>query len=356
MNTRKIIHIDMDSFFASVEVRENPALRAKPIAVGGSAQSRGVVATCSYEARQYGVHSAMPVGKALKKCPQLILLPVRMDLYKQVSQQIQQIFYRYTDIIEPLSLDEAYLDVTDVQKYHNSATLIAQHIRKDIYTSQQLTASAGIAPNKFLAKVASDWNKPNGQKVIAPEDVKTFVKDLPVSRIAGVGKVTARRMSELGLKTCADLEQLGLEKLIHYFGKFGYSLYNYSRGIDERPVQTRRIRKSLSVEDTFAKDLPDLEQCLQQIPPLYKELCRRLEKARQQQRLRPKTLFIKMRFNDFATTTLQQPGDTPILSSYLELCKQAWLRGKRPVRLMGIGIQFLPPDMPMQLPLFSEFV
>ncbi len=351
---RKIIHIDMDSFYASVEIRENPSLRGKAIAVGGSAQSRGVVATCSYEARKYGVHSAMPVARALKKCPNLILLPVRMDLYKQISHEIRQIFHNYTDLVEPLSLDEAYLDVTDVQLYRNSATRIAERIRKDIFASQQLTASAGIAPNKFLAKVASDWNKPDGQKVITPEDVATFVYELPVKLISGVGKVTARRMHELNLRTCGDLQQFGEEKLVQYFGKFGHSLYNYSRGIDHRQVQTHRIRKSLSVEDTFPKDLPDLQACLQQLPIIYKELQRRLTKAKQRQKLVIKTLFVKIRFNDFVTTTLQQSGTQPELSSYITLCEQAWQRGRRPVRLIGIGLQFNPPDIPVQLPLFED--
>ncbi len=351
---RKIIHIDMDSFFASVEVRENPALRGKPVAVGGAVQSRGVVATCSYEARKYGVHSAMPISRALKKCPQLVLLPVRMDLYKQVSRDIRNIFLRYTNTIEPLSLDEAYLDVTDSLHCRGSATLIAKHIREDIFHTQQLTASAGIAPNKFLAKVASDWNKPNGQKVIAPDQVHAFVHDLPVNRISGVGKVTARRMAELELKTCGDLYKLGQKKLLDYFGKFGHSLYHYSQGIDPRPVQTHHIRKSLSVEDTFPADLPDMAGCLQQLPGLYQELLRRLDRASQQQRLVTKSLFVKVRFNDFVTTTVQHQAIRPDLNSYLELCKLAWQRGKRPVRLLGLGAQFNPPDRPIQLSLFAD--
>ena len=215
--TRKIIHIDMDSFYASVEVRDNPQLKGLPIAVGGSAQTRGVLATCSYEARKFGIHSAMPVSMALRKCPELIILPVRMTIYKEVSAHIHAIFLQYTDLVEPLSLDEAYLDVTDVTLCKNSATLMAKQIRQEILATQGLTASAGIAPNKFLAKVASDWNKPNGQKVITPDEVDEFVHQLPVNCISGVGKVTAKHMTALNLKTCGDLQALGPDKLKHFF-------------------------------------------------------------------------------------------------------------------------------------------
>ena len=352
-NPRKIIHIDMDSFFAAVEVRDNPKLQGLPIAVGGSAHSRGVVATCSYEARKFGVHSAMPVSSALKKCPNLTILPVRMEAYKKASAEINQIFLDYTDLVEPLSLDEAYLDVTNVERCQNSATLMAQEIRQKIYSSQALTASAGIAPNKFLAKVASDWNKPNGQKVITPEEVSDFVKKLPVTCISGVGKVTAKHMEKLKLKNCADLQALGYDKLRQHFGKFGHSLYLFSQGVDYRPVRNHRIRKSISIEDTFPSDLPDLESCLNTLPKMYEKLLARLKKAKQQQRLIAKTLFIKIRFNDFETTTLQMSGTQPDLTSYESLCVQAWQRGNRPVRLIGMGLQFYPPDVPEQLMLFE---
>ncbi len=352
-NNRKIIHIDMDCFFAAVEVRENPELLGQAVAVGGQADSRGVVAACNYEARKFGVHSAMPMSRALRLCPALLMLPVRMDLYKAVSAEIHSIFQDYSDLIEPLSLDEAYLDVSESKHCHGSATLMAREIRQRIFASQKLTASAGIAPNKFLAKVASDWNKPNGQKVIAPEEVAAFVLDLPVSAIAGVGKVTAQKMAKLGLATCGDLHALGLDGLKQHFGRFGEQLYLYSQGIDHRPVSNTHIRKSLSVEDTFSEDLPSLEACLLKIPGLYKELTRRLERARKQQRLIPKTLFVKMRFNDFAATTVQMSGFQPDKSSYMRLCANAWQRGNRPVRLIGLGLQFNPPDLPEQLSLFE---
>lgn len=345
----------MDCFFAAVEVRENPSLKGKPISVGGTPNSRSVVATCSYEARQFGVHSAMPVSIAVQKCPELICLPVRMDLYKQASQAIQKIFYDYTNIVEPLSLDEAFLDVTHATHCKGSATLIAQEIRDRIVQSQHITASAGVAANKFLAKIASDWKKPNGLTVIRPEQVNEFIKNVPVKRIFGVGKVTQKKMARLGIKSCEDLQKLGTDELEQQFGSFGHRLYELSRGIDHRPVTTDRIRKSLSVEDTFAKDLPDLASCLQQIPHLCDELQHRFQRAKRhknQQKLIPKTLFMKMRFHDFSTTTLQMTGMQVTTEAYHHLCKKIWQRGNnKPVRLLGIGIQFHQPDHPEQLEL-----
>ncbi len=349
---RKIIHIDMDCFFAAVEVRENPHLKGKPVAVGGKPNTRGVVAACNYEAREFGVHSAMPMSKAYQKCPALITMPVQMALYKSVSKQIHQIFQQYTDLIEPLSLDEAYLDVTNCKQCGGSATLIAKEIRERIFATQQLTASAGIAPNKFLAKVASDWNKPNGQKVITPNEVENFVSELAVTAISGVGKVTAKKMKSLGIHSCGDLKRLGLANLSRYFGRFGKTLYLYSQGIDNRPVKNHWVRKSLSVEDTFAQDLPDLDACLKALPVIYQELLLRLERAQKKQRLIAKVLVVKLRFNNFQTTTMQIQGGYPDEQAYRKLLKQAWQRGKRPVRLIGIGLQFNPPDIPEQLSLF----
>lgn len=350
---RKIIHIDMDCFFAAVEVRENPQLKGKPVAVGGKPNTRGVVAACNYEARKFGVHSAMPMSLAIQKCPALIITPVHMDHYKAVSVQIQQIFHDYTDIIEPLSLDEAYLDVSDVSHCNGSATLMAQEIRQRIFDTQRLTASAGIAPNKFLAKVASDWHKPNGQKVITPDQVAAFVRDLPVKAIAGVGKVTAKKMEAMGLQTCGDLKHFGMQNLVEHFGRFGEALYQYSQGIDHRPVKNHRVRKSLSVEDTFTDDLPDSDACLQVLPVLYKELLRRLQIAMKKQPLTVKSLIVKVRFNDFETTTIQCPGTEPDETTYRQLFLQAWQRGQRPVRLIGLGMQFNSPDSPEQLQIFE---
>ena len=252
---RKIIHVDMDCFFAAVEMRDNPALRDIPIAIGGSRERRGVISTANYPARKFGVRSAMPTGMALKLCPHLTLLPGRYEAYKEASRQIQAIFSRYTSLIEPLSLDEAYLDVTDSTHCHGSATLIAQEIRQTIFTELQLTASAGIAPVKFLAKIASDLNKPNGQYVITPADVPEFLRTLPLGKIPGVGKVSAAKLEAMGLRTCEDVQKYDLAMLLKRFGKFGRVLWERSQGIDERDVNNDRLRKSVGVERTLAEDI-----------------------------------------------------------------------------------------------------
>ncbi|MEZ5477405.1 MAG: DNA polymerase IV [Thiolinea sp.] len=352
-HTRKIIHIDMDCFYAAVEARDRPELRGKPLAVGGSPDGRGVVATCSYEARRFGVHSAMPMGLALRKCPDLIIVPSRMAIYRQVSQEIQAIFSEYTDLIEPLSLDEAFLDVSQARHLQGSATRIAEAIRARIRSSQSLTASAGVAPNKFLAKVASDWRKPDGLFVIHPQRVDEFVRALPVNRIPGVGQVTAARLAQLGIRDCADLQTWQREALVREFGKFGRRLHDLARGIDPRPVNVSDLRKSLSVEDTFSRDLPDLPSCLQQLPALYQSLQQRLERAQRQRFQSPKSLFVKLRFHDFHTTTVQTSSTLVQKALFAPLIEQAWERGRRPVRLLGIGVQFAEPGIPEQLQLFT---
>lgn len=348
---RKIIHIDMDCFYAAVEVRENPSLRGKPVAVGGSGSQRGVIAACSYEARKFGVHSAMPSSRARRLCPQLIMLPVRMSLYKEVSRKIQALFYQYTDLVEPLSLDEAFLDVSESEHCRGSATLIAKEIRDRIFAMERITASAGIAPNKFLAKVASDWEKPNGQFVIKPDEIDNFVQQLPVKRIFGVGKVTAKRLADIGVENCQQLQAFSEAQLSEQFGVFGKRLFELARGIDDRPVVTHRTPKSLSVEETYASDLPGLADCMAEIPLLYSEFTERLEKTQKRMNLRPRTLFVKLRFDDFETTTIQMAGTTPSETGFAHLCRQAWQRGRRPVRLIGLGVQFFPLDMPEQLEL-----
>ena len=337
---RKIIHVDMDCFYAAIETRDFPQLTGQPIAVGGQPNKRGVVATCNYEARAFGVHSAMPMSQAIKKCPQLIIQPVRMSVYQQESKGIQAIFKNYTDTIQPLSLDEAFLDVTGSSHCHGSATLIAQAIRKDIYDSHQLLASAGIAPNKFLAKIASDWNKPNGQYVITPDAIDDFVKDLPVKKIFGVGKVTAEKMKGLGLNTCYDLQQLSLRQLQTHFGTFGGSLHRLCRGIDERPVRTSSIRKSVSVEDTFLHDLPDIVACIPVVERLFESLVQRHERSMEKKRQDIKSLYVKVRFSDFNTTTAQMAFNNINLQSYKDLVTKAWGRQQMPVRLLGLGIQY----------------
>ena len=337
---RKIIHVDMDCFYAAVETRENPNLINHPVAVGGKPETRGVVAACNYEARAFGIHSAMPMSQAIRKCPHLIMLPVNMSLYRQVSKSIHKIFKRYTAIIQPLSLDEAYLDVTDCPLFKGSATYIAKDIRETIASELNLNASAGIAPNKFLAKIASDWNKPNGQFVVRPDDISPFVLQLPVKKIFGVGKVTNLKMAKLGIKTCADLQKYSQIELIKLFGKFGKQLYSLARGIDDRAVQTTSVRKSLSIEDTFISDKMTLCECIDELEKLYPKLVERFKNNTKKKSLSIKSLYIKLRFDNFKTTTAQQTAQNLNQDTYKHLITKAWNRQKRPVRLIGLGIEF----------------
>ena len=358
-NSRKIIHVDMDCFYAAIETRDNPELRGKAIAVGGSRDRRGVITTCSYEARRFGVHSAMSTARALQLCPSLIVLPVRMDAYRAESRRIHAIYREFTDRIEPLSLDEAYLDVTHAPHCRGSATLMAESIRRRIVEETGLTASAGIAPNKFLAKVASDWNKPDGQFVIRPEEIDAFMPNLPVKRVFGVGKVTARRLKDLGVTTCGELQRLALPDLIRHFGSFGRRLFELCRGIDERAVKVSRERKSLSVEETFAQDLPGTEAIDAELPTLFEQLAGRLEAARRKRGgdigLPVQTLFVKLKFDNFRITTIQTGGAAPELDVYRDLAREAWRRGERPVRLIGLGVRFDTSPAPAAQQLGLEY-
>lgn len=337
---RKIIHCDCDCFYAAVEMRDDPSLRDLPIAIGGKSDRRGVVATCNYKAREYGVRSAMPTGQALKLCPDLVVVPGTMSKYREAAQQIRQIFYRYTDKVEPLSLDEAYLDVTDCTECHGSATLIAEEIRKVIAREVGVTASAGIAPNKFLAKVASDLNKPDGQYVITPPDIDAFVETLEVKRIFGVGKVTNEKLRRLGIETCGDLQQHPLLELVDKFGVFGKRLHDLSFGRDNREVNANSRRKSLSVERTYSDDLMDHAACLQKLPDLLLELRSRLRRV-DSDYLVTKQL-VKMKFSDFTSTTVERQVVKGLpIESFEDLCLQAWERGGRSVRLLGLGVRFV---------------
>ncbi|WP_298770369.1 DNA polymerase IV [uncultured Shewanella sp.] len=334
---RKIIHIDMDCYFAAVEMRDFPELRGKPIAVGGRSDRRGVISTCNYEAREYGVRSAMASAYALRLCPNLILVPGRMAVYKSVSQQIQQIFKRYTELIEPLSLDEAYLDVTDSQYCQGSATLIAKAIRADIFAETGLTASAGIAPVKFLAKIASDLNKPNGQYVILPKMVPEFVKSLPLKKIPGVGKVTAQKLTDLGLHTCGDVQSFSASMLIAKFGKFGALLIERSQGIDSRSISPHRIRKSVGVETTLAKDIFTFEQCQSVMETLIPELIKRVKRSANNRQIHKQV--VKLKFNDFKQTTVEHRSDEISLNLFYTLLEQALMRRhERGIRLVGISV------------------
>ncbi|WP_133178595.1 DNA polymerase IV [Shewanella decolorationis] len=334
---RKIIHIDMDCYFAAVEMRDFPEYRGKPLAVGGSRVQRGVISTCNYEARKFGVRSAMATGYALKLCPDLILVPGRMQVYKEVSQQIRAIFCRYTELIEPLSLDEAYLDVSDCKLFKGSATLIAEAIRRDIFTETGLTASAGVAPIKFLAKVASDLNKPNGQCVIPPDEVAEFVKSLSLRKIPGVGKVTAEKLSLLGLNTCADVQAYPKQELIARFGKFGTVLVERAHGIDDRGISVSRERKSVGVETTLAQDIYTLEQCQQVMPGLIQELSVRLSRSAKDRQIHKQV--VKLKFSDFKQTTIEHRSHDISVMLFYELLAQAIGRQEgRGIRLLGVAV------------------
>jgi DNA polymerase IV len=334
---QKIIHIDMDCFYAAIEMRDNPAWRDRPIAVGGSPSRRGVLCTANYVARQFGVRSAMASAYAKKLCPELLIVHPNFEKYRASSQAIRKIFFDYSDLVEPLSLDEAFIDVTNCQQHQGSATLIAKEIRGRIVATEKLTASAGVAPNKFLAKIASDWHKPNGQLVITPNKVANFVKELPVNKIFGVGKVTAAKMAALNLHTCADLQQLPKIDLVQHFGSFGEKLYYLCRGIDNRKVEPKRARKSLSVENTYAKDLSELTDCLNALPDLFDELKKRL--AKQESRNIHKQ-FVKIKFFDFQLTTAECISPHLSLEVFQFLCREGYARQNKPVRLLGIGVGF----------------
>ena len=334
---KKIIHVDMDCFYAAVEMRDFPELRGKPIAVGGRSDRRGVISTCNYEAREYGVRSAMASAYALRLCPKLILVPGRMDVYKEVSAQIRSVFARYTDLIEPLSLDEAYLDVSDCNEHHGSATLIAAAIRQEIFELTGLTASAGVAPVKFLAKIASDLNKPNGQYVITPDAVTEFVKTLSLIKIPGVGKVTATKLEEMGLHTCLDVQQFSEARLIERFGKFGAVLIERAKGVDPRGISPNRERKSVGVETTLAQDIYTYEQCEAVMPQLIHELAARINRSASARRIHKQV--VKLKFDDFKQTTIEHRSDEISVKLFYDLLTQALeRRGERGIRLLGVSV------------------
>jgi len=337
---RKIIHMDMDAFYASVEQRDQPELRGKPIAVGGSPEGRGgVVATCSYEARKFGVRSAMPSKKALQLCPEIIFIRPRFAVYKEVSQQVRAIFHRYTDIIEPLSLDEAYLDVTEDKLSIGSALDIAKQIKLAIKEELQLTASAGVSVNKFVAKIASDMNKPDGLTFIGPSRVEKFIDELPVEKFFGVGKVTAEKMKGLGLYTGADIKKLSEAEMVKHFGKTGRFYYSIARGIDERPVEANQETKSVSAEDTFPYDLINPTEMNHELEKLALTVSKRL----QHYQLKGRTVTLKIKYSDFKQVTrsrsLTEPlndADT-IASTVKNLLGLTDLKDKK-IRLLGINV------------------
>ncbi|WP_087024290.1 DNA polymerase IV [Thaumasiovibrio subtropicus] len=334
-SSKKIIHIDMDCFFAAVEMRDNPAYREVPLAIGGPSDRRGVLSTCNYQARRFGVRSAMPTGQAMKLCPDLVVVPGRMEVYRQVSKQIRAIFERYTDKIEPLSLDEAYLDVTDSGLYSGSATLIAKAIRENIYDELALTASAGVAPVKFIAKIASDLNKPNGMYIVTPEEVGAFVERLALSKIPGVGKVTIRKLHAMGLRCGADVQEYGRDNLVMQLGKFGESLWERAHGIDTRDVVTVRDPKSVGIERTFSKNICSFDECWAFIEGHFAELERRLAPKLVDRTITK--LGVKMKFADFQQTTVEHHYTQLELEPFRHLLSQAIARQhQREIRLLGI--------------------
>lgn len=331
----------MDAFYASVEQRDNPAYRGKPLAVGGSKQ-RGVVAAASYEARKFGVRSAMASALAYRKCPHIIFVKPRFEVYKSVSRQIRAIFYEYTDLVEPLSLDEAYLDVTNNKKGLPSATLIAREIRQRIADETKLTASAGISINKFLAKTASDINKPDGQTLIAPDKAEEVIAALPIEKFYGIGKVTAEKMHQLGILTGLELRQRPEEELIRLFGKAGRYYYQIARAIDHRPVNPNRISKSIGAENTFAKDLTGEQEMLEELTEIAGQVADRLNRNQRQ----GKTLTLKIKFSDFVQITRSRTISFPISSKKIieELAHELLIQEKpegKEVRLLGITVSNL---------------
>ncbi|ATH77863.1 MULTISPECIES: DNA polymerase IV [Halomonadaceae] len=347
---RKIIHCDCDCFYAAVEMRDNPALAEIPIAIGGSVEQRGVVATCNYPARAFGIHSAMPMAQALKRCPHLTVIRGDMAKYKAVARQVFAIYRDVTELIEPLSLDEAFLDVSDVTQYHGSATRMAEAIRQRVKEQVGITVSAGVAPNKFLAKIASDWRKPDGLFVITPDDIDAFVQQLPVKKIHGVGPRTAEKLAELGIQTGADLRARPLTELVERFGRFGHRLHELSHGRDERPVKTHRERKSISTEQTYSRDLPTLDACRHELPELISDLERRY--ARLDPAPAVRGLMVKVKFNDFTQTTVEHADPAPDLEQFETLLNVGWARGERPVRLLGVGYRLAEETAVQQLSLF----
>jgi DNA polymerase-4 len=344
---RAIIHLDMDCFYAAIEVRDQPSLKGKPVGVGGARDRRGVLTTCNYEAREFGVRSAMPTFMALQRCPKLIILPTRFDVYRKESAVIREILHRFTPLVEPLSLDEAYLDVT---AHPGAPGPLAQVIRGLIFRKTRLTASAGIGPNKLVAKIASDMNKPNGQFEVKPEEVREFMEKLPVRKLWGIGDVTEQKLERLGIATCGEMQRLSRIELQEHFGRFGIELYDLCRGIDERPVVPDRERKSLSNEETFSSDLETLAECEERLPELFEELMADLDQKEAARRITK--IFVKLKFSDFTRTTVERAGLEPSLEQFRVLLSEAFARTGKSVRLIGLGVRFASSEQDAaQIPL-----
>ena len=336
---RKIIHVDMDMFYAAVEMRDNPQLRGKPLVVGGPPNSRSVVSTANYEARKYGIRSAMPCAEAYKRCPQCLFVPPDFKKYKVVSEQIREIFFGYTDLVEPVSLDEAYLDVAKNKVNQPSATIIARHIKEEILCRTKLTASAGVAPNKFVAKIASEYNKPDGLCVVRPEQVLKFIKMLPVIKVPGIGKVTSNRLRQMGIETVSDLAGKSLHFLTAQFGKFGNYLFDIARGQDEREVVPFRERRSYGRENTFPRDILAVDEVLDYLESCSEKVFTEFSRTG----LKAKTVTLKVKYHDFKSVSRQVTCEHYIDSAQqvFETARSLLQKtevGKIPIRLAGISL------------------
>lgn len=345
VDVKKIIHIDMDAYYAAIEQRDDPSLRGKPVIVGGMPGTRSVVSTCSYEARKFGVRSAMPSNRAKRLCPQGIFVYPRFKVYEKVSRQIREIFREYTDLVEPMSLDEAYLDVTENNKGMTSATMIAKEIKKKIFRKTKLTASAGVSYNKFLAKVASDFNKPDGLTVVPPGKAQKFLESLDIRKFYGVGEATEKRMRKMGINNGADLKKRSLEELKENFGKAGTYYYEIARGIDERPVLSQWERKSWGSETTYEEDLTGMDQIIAEIERLSEKVFKGAEK----EGFKARTVTIKVRYGDFTTLTRSLTREDAVTTCE-DLIKTALFllrkteAGKRSVRLLGVTLSSFCTD------------
>ncbi len=344
-----IVHLDMDCFYAAVEELDHPEYRGKPLAVGGEGR-RGVLTTANYEARQYGCHSAMPGFKAKECCPHLIIVPPRFERYKEISLKVRSIFQRFTDQIEPLSLDEAYLDLSHWQT--DGATL-AREIRAQIAEEVKITASAGIAPNKLLAKICSDWEKPNGQFSLSENEVNHFMLDLPVAKLSGVGRKMQASLEAIGIETCGQMQEVSKFVLAERFGKWGVELYDRCRGIDHRPVEVQRTRKSISKERTFMEDVSTFEMLTPTACQLLEAVRDVFERRYSDRQVR--SLVVKLKFHDFGRTSIERVTAHPSPELVESLLREAWERGeKKAVRLLGVGFRLADPEAISQSELFPD--
>lgn len=344
---KKIIHIDMDCFFAAIEIRDNPTLACQAIAVGGQ-NRRSVLTTCNYIARQYGIHSGMKTSEALQRCSSLTVIPVNLEKYRAVSKKLNAILLQYSNVVEMISLDEAYIDVSGISLYRGSATLIAQRIKDHIKNDLHLIASAGAAPNKFLAKIASDWEKPDGLCVISPDKINEFITNLPIEKIPGVGKVLKSKLHDMRIHTCSDLQKISLYELRKEFGMFGVKLYERCRAIDDREVTPNRAHQMISVEITFDYDVKRLPDCLSALPKLLEKLNERLKRFSDRAINKQ---FIKLKFTDFSSTTVERKANSLDHNLYADLIQEGAIRKELPIRLVGIGVKFDPENNISQIPL-----